>query len=187
MWAVRGVEQFRRRRELLTGTGTGPLRVVKRRLTVRVSPVAMVIVPGALVAVGADGRVRRSTNGGRAWVTRPAGAPACASHVAADGNVVYVDGGAYPCPDRTGQHGVWRSADGGLHWTKTGERRRRAVYAGAGRVAIADQGAVRVSANGAAWDLLPALPDSATVAALLLPTDGSLLVLDDDGLCWREN
>ena len=151
------------------------------------SPVAMVIVPGALVAVGADGRVRRSTNGGRTWVTRPAGAPACASHVAADGNVVYVDGGAYPCPDRTGQHGVWRSADGGLHWTKTASVTGTHVAAGAGRVAIADQGAVRVSANGAAWNLLPALPDSATVAALLLPTDGSLLALDDNGLIWRES
>ncbi len=185
VWAVRGVEQFRRR-ELLTGTGTGPLRVVKRRLTVRESPVSMVVVPGALVAVGADGRVRRSTNGGRTWVTRPAGAPACASHIAADGNVVYVDGGAYPCPERTGQRGVWRSLDGGLHWAKTASVTGTHVAAGAGRVAVADQGSVRVSANGATWDLLPALPDSATVAALLLPTDGSLLVLDDNGLIWRE-
>ena len=146
----------------------------------------MVVVTGALVAVGADGRVRRSTNGGRTWVTRPAGAPACASGVAADGDVVYVDGGGYPCPDRTGQHGVWRSADGGKHWTKTTSVTGTHVAAGAGRVAIADLGSVRVSTNGSTWDLLPALPNSATVAQLLLPADGRLLALDDNGLIWLE-
>ena len=185
VWAVRGVEQFRRR-ELLTGTGTGPLHVLKRRMTVRESPVSMVVVVGALVAVGADGRVRRSTDGGRTWITRPAGAPACASGIAADGNVIYVDGGAYPCPDQTGQHGVWRSSDGGLHWSKTASVTGTHVAAGAGRVAIADGGAVRVSSDGGAWDLLPVLPDSATVAAILLPTAGGLLVLDDNGLIWQE-
>jgi hypothetical protein len=81
---------------------------------------------------------------------------------------------------------VWRSPDGGLHWSKTASVTGTDVAAGSGRVAIADQGSVRVSANGAAWDLLPALPDSATVASILLPTDGSLLVLDDNGLIWRE-
>ena len=131
--------------------------------------------------------MRRSTDGGRTWVTRPTGAPACASGVAADGNVVYLDGGAYPCPDRTGQHGVWRSADGGLHWSKTARVTGTHIAAGAGRAAIAEQGAVRVSADGVTWDLLPALPGSATVAALLLPTDGSLLVLDDNGLIWRRS
>ena len=185
VWAVRGVEQFRRR-ELLTGTGTSPLHVLKRRMTVRESPVSMVVVVGALVAVGADGRVRRSTDGGRTWITRPAAAPACASGIAADGNVIYVDGGAYPCPDQTGQHGVWRSSDGGLHWSKTASVTGTHVAAGAGRVAIADGGAVRVSSDGGAWDLLSVLPDSATVAAILLPTDGGLLVLDDNGLIWQE-
>ncbi len=184
-WLVRGIDQYRRR-ELLTATGTGPPQVVRTGLTVRESPVSMVVVTGALVAVGADGRVRRSTNGGRTWVTRPAGAPACASHVAAEGDVVYVDGGAYPCPDRTGQRGVWRSADGGRHWVKTASVAGTHVAAGGGRVAIADGGSVRVSGNGATWNLLPALPDSATVAALLLPTDGSLLALDDNGLIWIE-
>ena len=53
-------------------------------------------------------------------------------------------------------------------------------------MAIADGGSVRVSTNGSTWNLLPALPDSATVAQLLLPSDGSLLALDDNGLLWLE-
>ena len=98
------------------------------------------------------------------------------AHVASDGDVVYVDGGAYPCPDRTGQHGVWRSADGGRHWTKTASVTGTHVAAGDGRVAIADQRSVRVSANGSAWDLLPALPDSATVGRCCCPPTAA---------CWR--
>ena len=184
-WLVRGIDQFRRR-ELLTATGTGPLHLVRTGLTVRESPISMVVVTGALVAIGGDARVRRSTNGGRTWHVRPTGAPACASHIAADGDIVYVDGGAYPCSDRAGQQGVWRSADGGQHWTKTTSVSGTHVAAGAGRVAIADGGSVRVSTNGSVWNLLPALPDSATVAQLLLPSDGSLLALDDNGLLWLE-
>lgn len=185
MYAVRGIDQFRKR-ELLTATGTGPLHLVKTNIAVRESPVAMVIVPGgALVAVGVDGRVRRSTNGGKSWVVRPSGAPACASGIASDGNVVFADGGAYPCPDRTGQQGVWRSDDGGVHWHKVTSVAGTHVAAGPGRVALADNGFVRTSTDGAAWNLLPELPNSRTAMQVLLPTDGSLLVLDDDGTVWR--
>ncbi len=105
--------------------------------------------------------------------------------MAAVGNVVYIDGGDFPCTERTGQHGVWRSDDGGLHFHKVTSVEGTHVAARAGEVAIADGGNVRTSADGTVWNELPELPNSRTVMQILLPSDGRLLVLDDDGTIWQ--
>jgi hypothetical protein len=52
-------------------------------------------------------------------------------------------------------------------------------------VAIADGGTVRTSADGGVWNVMPLLPNSRTVMQILLPSDGRVLVLDDDGTIWQ--
>jgi len=140
---------------------------------------------GALVGVALNGHVIRSTNGGRTWHVRPSGAPACGSDLAAVGNVVYIDDGDFQCSERTGPHGVWRSDDGGRHFQKVTSVAGTHVAARAGEVAIADGGTVRTSADGTVWNVLPELPNSRTAMQILLPSDGRVLVLDDDGTIWQ--
>jgi photosystem II stability/assembly factor-like uncharacterized protein len=181
---VKAVEQFRRR-QFMTMSGTAALRAVGPRLSVSASPASLAIVPGALVGIGVNGHVLRSTNGGRTWHVRPSGAPACGSGVAAVGNVVYIDAGDFPCTERTGQTGVWRSDDGGRHFHKVTSVTGTHVAARPGEVVIADGGTVRTSADGSAWDILPELPNSRFAMKILLPGDGRLLVLDDDGTIWQ--
>jgi hypothetical protein len=105
--------------------------------------------------------------------------------VAAVGNVVYVDAGDFPCTERTGQSGVWRSDDGGRHFHRVTTVTGTHVAARTGEVAIADGGTVRTSTDGAVWSSLPALPGSRFAMKILLPADGRLLVLDDDGTIWQ--
>jgi len=139
--------------------------------------------PSAFFALGYDGLLYRSVDGGATWGLR--GSVDAADLAFASADVGYAAGGS----------GLYRTVDGGLNWEHRSVRTSFAVAAvpgGRRAVAVTPEGDALVSTDGGTtWTVRPATSEPLTSVACPTATrclaaggSGTFVVSDDAGDAW---